>query len=98
MSEDKDICRKCGKCCYEKIIADDDVIFTSVPCKFLDEENNLCKVYENRHDAHIRCLTIEEGIKARAFPADCPYVKDVKGYQEPVELEDTTAVNKFVEE
>lgn len=97
MTDKENLCLKCGKCCYEKIIAGNEVIFTSVPCKFLDQETKLCKVYNYRHGAHIRCLTIAEGIRARAFPADCPYVKNVKGYQAPIELEDTTTVNKFIE-
>jgi hypothetical protein len=30
------------------------------------------------------CLTVEEGIKLGVFPADCPYVKDIKGYKGPI--------------
>lgn len=95
MTDSEKICRKCAKCCYEKVYIHDEVYFTNVPCKFLDTETNLCKVYDNRHNAHIRCMTIEEGIKVRAFPADCPYVQDVKEYQGPVDLEDKSEVDEL---
>lgn len=77
------VCRKCGRCCYAKLIVDGEVVYTPFPCKYLDLETNLCKVYERRHEVNPECLTVEQGIEMGIFPADCPYVKDIPGYKPP---------------
>ncbi len=41
------VCRKCGRCCYEKVDLGGGIIhYTDEPCVHLDTETNLCKVYE----------------------------------------------------
>ena len=77
-------CRRCGQCCFEKIIIGDEVILTPVPCKHLDITSCECRVYNRRHELQLRCLSVEDGIAARAFPADCPYVADRKDYRPPI--------------
>ena len=81
---DENKCLKCGRCCYYKVIVDGKIIYTPYPCKYLDTGTNLCTVYKDRHRTNSDCLTVEEGIKLEVFPPDCPYVKDIKGYEGPI--------------
>jgi len=78
--EHEALCRRCGRCCYEKIIVDCHVFTTRKPCRFLDVRTNLCRVYERRFEANPRCLNVAEGITHGVFPADCPYVRDLSDY------------------
>jgi len=88
-SEDREaICRRCGRCCYAKLLVGDQVIYTDTPCAYLDVETRLCTVYDRRHEVNPDCLDIEEGIRRGVFPADCPYVADIPGYRPPVENTD----------
>ena len=79
-AEHEALCRRCGRCCYEKFIIDNHVFTTRTPCQFLDVKNNTCKVYDHRFEANPRCLTVEQGIDFGVFPADCPYVKGLENY------------------
>jgi len=83
--EHEALCRRCGRCCYEKLIVDGHVFTLAKPCIHFDEETRLCKVYPERHALNERCLTVEEGIEFGVFPADCPYVKDLRDYIPAVE-------------
>jgi len=74
------LCRRCGRCCYEKIVVGGHVFTTRTPCPYLDTASNLCRVYARRHEVNPRCLTVEQGIAWGVFPADCPYVKDLEDY------------------
>jgi hypothetical protein len=70
------ICRRCGKCCYEKIDLGEGVIkYTDVPCKYLDTESKLCKVYPRRHEVEPECisLTVEVVKTIHWLPPDCAY-------------------------
>jgi len=78
-------CLRCGRCCYKKIIIGDTVFYTPFPCRFLDVESRLCKVYGNRHLTNPGCLSVAEGIAKGVFPSDCPYVRDLGDYVPPVE-------------
>jgi len=86
------LCRRCGRCCYEKLILDSHVFTTRAPCAFLDTRTNLCTVYDRRFEANPRCLSVEEGIRYGVFPADCPYVRDLPDYHPAVDgwLDDDT--------
>lgn len=79
----EDLCRRCGRCCYAKVILDDEVYYTDIPCRHLDPGTHLCMIYEKRFEIEPDCLTVKEGIKRRVFPADCPYVADLAGYRAP---------------
>ena len=82
---DDERCVRCGRCCHEKLVVDDMVLFTSKPCVYLDEQTKLCTVYEQRHVVNPKCLSVEAGIKFSVFPRDCPYVADLPDYKPPVE-------------
>jgi len=78
-------CRRCGRCCYKKIIIGQTVFYTPFPCRFLDVETKLCSVYDRRRSMNPGCLTVPEGIARGVFPADCPYVQGLSEYVPPVE-------------
>ena len=75
------LCRRCGRCCYEKFIVDGAVFTSRTPCPHLDVQTRLCTVYEMRFKVNPRCLDVEEGIKFGVFPASCPYVRGLRDYQ-----------------
>ncbi|MHC5057383.1 MAG: CxxCxxCC domain-containing protein [Planctomycetota bacterium] len=79
------VCRRCGRCCYAKLLVGDQVIYTDTPCAHLDLETRLCRVYGRRHEANPDCLSVDEGVRRGVFPADCPYVAGTPGYRAPVE-------------
>jgi len=79
-AEHEALCRRCGRCCYEKLIVDGHVFTTRTPCLYLDVATNFCNVYERRLAINPRCLSVEQGTEFGVFPADCPYVRDLQGY------------------
>ena len=77
-------CRRCGRCCYSKIIYRGRMFYTPFPCQYLDEKTRLCRVYARRHQTNPDCLSVEEGLKLGVFHADCPYAENVPNYKAPV--------------
>ena len=92
------VCRRCGRCCYAKIIIDEETWYTDIPCPHLDLKTRLCRVYEQRFEVDPDCLSVEEGIRLGVFPADCPYVAGLKGYHAPHTDCDTTEMGKLYDE
>ena len=82
--EHEAMCRRCGSCCYEKVIIDDRVFQTRKPCEYLDEDTMTCTVYDRRFRVNPRCLDVPKAIACHVFPADCPYVADLDDYVPPV--------------
>ncbi len=78
-----DLCERCGRCCYAKLIINGEIVYTPFPCPYLDEATRLCTVYERRHEVNPECLPVEMGIRLGVFPADCPYVRDLPDYVAP---------------
>lgn len=75
------ICRRCGKCCYEKIdLGAGEIVYTSEPCVHLDTKTNLCKVYDNRRVEEPDCIELTENIvrSLNWLPPDCAYVEYVR--------------------
>ena len=72
----ENICRRCGACCYDKLVDENDKLIKKTPCRFLDLETKQCKVYENRFEAEKDCikLTPENIKKFDWLPDDCGYV------------------------
>ena len=79
-------CRRCGRCCAVKLIVDDTVIYTDEYCRYLDPQTRTCTVYERRHEVNPECLPLEEAVRMRLLPADCPFVADVPDYVPPITL------------
>lgn len=82
------LCRRCGRCCFEKVRFGQLVVITDIPCAYLDTETNLCTVYDKRLRKQHRCSSAEDSRKANALPGDCPYVGGDSGYLSPEFLDD----------
>jgi len=75
------ICRRCGKCCYEKVDLGGGIIrYTDEPCDQLDTETGLCRVYETRHEVEPDCISLTEELvrTLRWLPPDCAYLEYVR--------------------
>ncbi|ALC16500.1 hypothetical protein DSOUD_1722 [Desulfuromonas soudanensis] len=80
----EDLCRRCGRCCYEKLDYEGEIHYTDTPCRCLDLQTRLCTVYPERHSARPGCTPITPENAARGIlPADCPYVAGIPGYRPP---------------
>ncbi|MDH3999139.1 MAG: hypothetical protein OET90_09920 [Desulfuromonadales bacterium] len=91
LSEDEweKLCRRCGRCCYEKIDFEGQIYYTAIPCEFLDVETRLCKVYPDRDTARPGCVRLDPDTAQKGFlPVDCPYVADSDDYVAPTMPED----------
>lgn len=77
-------CRRCGRCCYEKVEYEGEVFYTDVPCEKLDPATCMCTVYDRRHAARPGCVPLTPRIVSRGvLPADCPYVAELEEYRPP---------------
>lgn len=84
------LCRRCGRCCYEKLEFEGQVYYTDTPCDKLDPETALCTVYTSRHTAKPQCMALTQASLDRGIlPADCPYVADIPNYNAPRLWDDT---------
>jgi uncharacterized cysteine cluster protein YcgN (CxxCxxCC family) len=61
-------------------------VIRNLTCPNLDRLTALCTVFHNRQSVPW-CLPVKEAILQRAFPADCPYVQGLSGYQPPMEVQ-----------
>lgn len=77
------ICRRCGRCCRQKVRFGDTVVITDIPCQYLDLETNTCTVYPQRLFKQPLCSSIDVAIANGAQPNDCPYVGGNSNYQAP---------------
>lgn len=74
------ICERCGRCCYEKYEYRGKVLYTQVPCPYLDMRTRLCRVYHRRFSLHPECTQLTPGLaRAGILPDDCPYVRRFAG-------------------
>lgn len=77
-------CRRCGRCCYEKIEFEGEVYYTNEPCEFLDPETRLCRVYLRRRERRPDCAQLTPRlVRQGLLPGDCPYVEGVEDYPAP---------------
>jgi len=70
------ICRKCGRCCYEKLEdGRGKIIYTQNACEYLDRESKSCSIYDRRFELNPLCvqLTPELAPVLSWLPADCAY-------------------------
>ncbi len=78
-------CRRCARCCYEKIDFEGRIYYTDIPCEKLDLGSRLCTVYAEREKVRPGCVQLTPEIVGCGFlPSDCPYVADIENYQAPV--------------
>jgi len=77
-------CRRCGRCCYEKIEFEGEIYYTAAPCEMLDPDTRLCRVYQDRHRKRPGCVPLTPlRLRKGILPADCPYVADISDYRAP---------------
>ena len=72
------LCRRCGRCCYEKEIRGFSVVTNHRrPCLNLDTATRLCTVYENRLAVCPQCrpMTLRHALFVRWLPDGCGYVQ-----------------------
>jgi uncharacterized cysteine cluster protein YcgN (CxxCxxCC family) len=83
------LCRRCGRCCYEKVDFEGRIYYTELPCEFLDLETRCCRVYAERDVQRAGCVRLDEELVGKGFlPADCPYVADIDSYVAPIMSDD----------
>lgn len=92
------LCRKCGKCCAEKVEIDGKIYLSRKYCRFLDPKTKLCRVYDDRFEAEPECSDVPSGIPLGLFPADCPYIQDIEGYEPPIDTWDDPAIDAAIRE
>lgn len=73
------ICCHCGKCCLIKLEDEQsgEVYYTNVICRYFDEENMCCSVYEKRNELVPDCLKLspDNVDKLAWMPQTCAYRK-----------------------
>lgn len=82
MTDWDSLCRRCGRCCFEKWIEEEGAIrFTRVPCRHLDVVTRCCRVYDKRLEVGEGCvqLTPENVPTFHWLPASCAYVEYLGG-------------------
>ena len=74
------ICNRCGKCCFDKLVDEDDNLISISPCIYLDDDTGLCTVYERRFEVEADCLklTPDNILDFDWLPDDCGYIKYFK--------------------
>ena len=75
------ICKRCGQCCFNKIIEDDGTVYaTPIPCRYFDIINRTCKVYHKRFETGEECVKLTPELVRDAIwlPQDCAYVEKIK--------------------
>jgi uncharacterized cysteine cluster protein YcgN (CxxCxxCC family) len=72
------LCNGCGKCCYEVQDRGGEWVRSSIPCRFLDDFDKTCGVYNNRFQAEKQCMRVTASavIEGR-LPPDCTYVLEL---------------------
>ncbi|SNB46103.1 YkgJ family cysteine cluster protein [Geobacter sp. DSM 9736] len=61
----EDLCKRCGRCCFEKIEDDTGAIFfTSTPCRYLDVVTRHCRIYDKRFAVNPECVKLTPELAA----------------------------------
>lgn len=71
------LCDGCAKCCLHKLEDEDtnEVFYTSVACRYLDDSNCQCTSYSSRHEQVPTCVWLkpEDVEHFHWLPATCAY-------------------------
>jgi uncharacterized cysteine cluster protein YcgN (CxxCxxCC family) len=95
-SEWESLCDGCAKCCLHKLIEDDEheemvdtvelredeqIHFTSIACRYLDDNKCHCKVYEKRTKLVPSCVRLSQDNLDDVFymPPSCTYRRVMEG-------------------
>ena len=74
----EELCERCGVCCFEKIEDESGTIyFTRTPCRYLDIDTRLCKIYERRFEINPECVKLSPDIIGglRWLHDQCAYMR-----------------------
>ena len=77
----ENICIQCGDCCFEKTIGLDNKIYhTSIPCRYLDVNTRLCKVYHKRFKMGEECINLTPAVvkSANWLSNSCAYMRHLR--------------------
>lgn len=73
------LCDRCGLCCYRRQLTESGevVVELSSPCRFLNEETHLCKVYDSRFSKapYCRRIGLMKALFNKTMPPSCAYVR-----------------------
>jgi len=86
----ENLCKKCGKCCFEKLEFDDGTIYyTATPCKYLDISTRHCKIYPKRFKIYPECVKLTSRLVETLpwLPSDCAYKNELHKREEETEKE-----------
>ena len=70
------LCNQCGRCCFEKLEDErGNIIYTRIPCEYLDLESSRCSIYEQRFTINPICVKLTPQLvpNLRWLPPDCGY-------------------------
>jgi uncharacterized cysteine cluster protein YcgN (CxxCxxCC family) len=81
------LCDGCARCCLHKIEFEDtgEIVYTSIVCRYLDQQSCRCRVYDNRTRLVPAChrLTPENLEEIYFMPATCAYRLLAEGQKLP---------------
>lgn len=69
-------CRQCGTCCFEKYYDHRNrLIYTDIPCRYLDVTSRQCRIYDRRFEINPTCTKLTPELLPTLFwlPEDCGY-------------------------
>lgn len=79
------ICKRCGRCCFEKIEYRGRIYLTDIPCEYLDLATMECTVYGQRCDKRDGCVALTpEIVNLGVLPGCCAYVQKIDDYVAPL--------------
>ena len=101
INHNEKICNRCGICCHPSFqIGIRKIIIEQIHCKFLKKEQNgktYCSVYDSRFDKAPWCLTLKQAIRQQMLAHNCPYVKNINGFNGKFTLSSKILKNYYPE-
>ena len=91
-TSERDICRRCGRCCFLKQETGDFVVKLEArcPCYGMAKDGKPgCTIYKDITSGMtvapgIKCIDAKMMIEARLLPEDCAYTEKIPGYRSRV--------------
>ena len=96
------LCDGCGRCCLVKLEDEDtnELHYTNVTCRYLDNENCRCTDYENRTTINPRCIKLspEKLEILELMPTTCAYRLVHEGKEPIADLDALSARGRVISE
>jgi uncharacterized protein len=74
----EELCSRCCTCCFEKIEDDSgNIFFTGTPCRYLDIDTRMCKIYERRFEINPECVKLSPALVEQLpwLHEQCSYIR-----------------------